>query len=122
MFNFTYIHTVKYFYFFILLFIIGSCSLNATQESALNQSKNEYIGAINEGIIISYVAYTHPNAVRYYKDHGDEVFLNRNFGTKETLFSFMSYRQMMANPAIFLEEKDYFNNKIIKPKDRLIKK
>lgn len=116
MFNFTYIHTVKHFYFFILLIIIGSCSLNATRESALNQSKNEYIGAINEGIIISYVAYTHPNVVCYFKDLGDEVLLNRNFGTKEILFSFMSYRQIIANPSIFWKRRIISTTKSLNPK------
>ncbi|MFT6921608.1 MAG: hypothetical protein ACJA1C_000605 [Crocinitomicaceae bacterium] len=161
MFNFTYIHTVKHFYFFILLFIIGSCSLNAAQESALNQSKNEYIGARNEGVIISYVAYTHPNVVGFYKDLGDEAFIERfdlhvgvgslflqDGSIKETnwdgdniqvKYEFMGILETEfryeGDPVFiyalsaddgkswhFLEEKDYFNSKIIKPKDRLIKK
>lgn len=161
MFNFTYIHTVKHFYFFILLFIIGSCSLSAAQESALNQSKNEYVGARNECVIISYVAYTHPNAVGYYKDLGDDAFIKEfdlhvSAGTfflqdgsiKETnwdgdniqvKYEFLGVLETEfryeADPVFiyalsaddgetwhFLEQKDYLNNKIIKPKDRLIKK
>lgn len=161
MFIFPYIHTVKHFYLFLLLFIIGSCSLNATQESALNQSKNEYVGARNEGVIISYVAYTHPNVVGYYKELGDKAFIDKfdlkvgvgalylqDGSIKETnwdgdkiqvKYDFLGVfetqyrleRNLVSIYALsaddgktwhFLEQEDYFNDKIIKPKDRLIKK
>jgi len=73
---FTYIHTVKIVYLLSLLLIVSSCSLNADQEAALNKSTTAYIDARNQGILITYTAMTHPNAIAYYKDRGDEDFMN----------------------------------------------
>ena len=161
MFNFTYIHTVKHLCLFILLFAIGSCSLNSTQEDSLNQAKNKYIEARNKGIIITYVEFTHPKVVRYYKDLGDNVFIDRFdlevgvgslflqdgaiketnwdgdnihvkyefLGVLETEFRLEGSQEFIyamsgddGKSWHFVEEKDYYNDKIIKAKDRLIKK
>ena len=161
MFIFTYIHPVKHFYLFVLLFFIGSCSLNATQEAALNHAKIEYIGARNEGVIITYVAFTHPNVVGYYKDLGDNKFIERfdlnsgvgslflqdgsiketdwdgdNIHVKYEFLGVLETEFRLEGTQVFiyalsaddgktwhfLEQKDYYNDKIIKAKDRLIQK
>jgi hypothetical protein len=62
-------------YFAILLLILAtSCSLNADQEASLNDAMVSYVNSKNNGVVMSYVAFTHPNAVAYYKEKGDSVF------------------------------------------------
>ena len=71
-----YFHRVKYFYC-ILIFLLGSCALSGDQESTLNSAVNSFVDARNNGVLLSYVAYTHPNAVAYYKDQGDSLFVEK---------------------------------------------
>jgi len=65
---------VKYARFFLLI-LLGSCALNGDQESTLNNAVTSYIDARNNGILMSYVAFTHPNTVAYYKNQGDSLFV-----------------------------------------------
>lgn len=58
----------------ILLVFVASCSLNSKQEKVLNLAMSNYLTAYNDGELLTIVAYTHPNAVRHYKDLGDGVF------------------------------------------------
>ncbi|MCH2224981.1 MAG: hypothetical protein MK066_09460 [Crocinitomicaceae bacterium] len=64
---------MKYYYIFILL-LITSCSLNADQEASLNKAMSAYVNAHNGGSVVAFVAMTHPNAVAYYRENGDEAF------------------------------------------------
>ena len=62
---------------FILLLLASSCSLNATQEASLNNAKTSFINSKNNGTVMSYVAFTLPDVVAYYKDQGDSIFQQR---------------------------------------------
>lgn len=59
---------------FILLLLLTSCALNADQESSLHTAMVSYINSRNNGAVMSYVGYTHPNVVAFYKSAGDSVF------------------------------------------------
>jgi hypothetical protein len=58
----------------ILLLIFASCSLNADQEASLHQAMVSYINSRNNGAVMSYVGFTHPNIVAHYKAQGDSLF------------------------------------------------
>lgn len=50
------------------------CSLNATQEGALNNAVLSYVESHNAGAVMKFVSIIHPNVVDYYEDQGDEAF------------------------------------------------
>ena len=79
----------KYSFFLLLLIVLSSCSLNSTQEQSLNSAKVSYINSKNNGSVMSYVAYTLPEAVAYYKSKGDSVFQKRFDLSKEQLSEFI---------------------------------
>ena len=56
---------------------LTSCSLNANQEASLNDAMVSYVNSKNNGIVMSYVAFTHPNAVAFYKSKGDSAFTEK---------------------------------------------
>jgi len=64
---------------------VSSCSLNATQEASLNNAKTSFINSKNNGTVMSYVAFTLPEVVSYYKSQSDSVFQQRfDLSSKET--------------------------------------
>lgn len=69
-----------------LLFILGSCTLSATQEKKLNESLSAYIHARNECMVVSYVAFTYPDLVKSYKSQGDSVFKSAFDCNMDTLY------------------------------------
>ena len=73
--------------FLLLLLFASSCSLNSDQEAALNNAVNAYTQARNNGQVMTYVAFTYPNVVAYYKNLGDSSFVER-FGGSEDLDSY----------------------------------
>lgn len=68
---------MKVLYLFALLLALGACTLNSDQEQALNRSLKEYIDARNGGFLVVYTGFTHPNALDYYLEQGDEEFKER---------------------------------------------
>lgn len=73
-----YIQTVKSFALISTLFVLlfaSSCSLNADQEANLITAMNEYVDARNNNRVKMEVRLTYPDAVRYYKNQGDEAFI-----------------------------------------------
>lgn len=62
---------------FVFAMVLSSCSLSADQESSLNNAKTSFINSKNNGAVMSYVAFTHPDVVSYYKEMGDSVFQTR---------------------------------------------
>lgn len=50
------------------------CSLNSTQEAALNNAVLSYVESHNGGAVMKFVSITHPNVVAYYKGMGDDAF------------------------------------------------
>ncbi|MCH2228836.1 MAG: hypothetical protein MK105_00730 [Crocinitomicaceae bacterium] len=58
----------------VLIIILSGCTLNADQEASLNDAMVSYVNSKNNGVVMSYVAFTHPNSVAYYKAKGDSVF------------------------------------------------
>lgn len=69
----------------LILLFLACCTLNADQEVSLNNARFAYINSRNNGVVMSYVAYTHPNVVDYYKTLGDS-----NFTMKFDLFQYGS--------------------------------
>ena len=61
---------------FIALLLLG-CSLSADQEAQLSASVKDYIDAHNEGKVVSFVAFTHPNVVDHYLQKGDSIFQSK---------------------------------------------
>ena len=61
----------------MLILLLVGCSLNSTQEASLNRAVTAYMESNNAGALVSFVSFTHPNAVKYYKEQGDTVFQNR---------------------------------------------
>lgn len=57
--------------------LVAACTLNADQEASLNNAMFAYINSRNNGVVMSYVAYTHPNVVDYYKTLGDSNFTKK---------------------------------------------
>lgn len=69
---------------FLLLLLFVGCTLSADQEASLNNAKIEYVNARNSGQVMTYVAYTHPDVVAYYKELGDSMFVEK-FGDSNGL-------------------------------------
>lgn len=61
----------------LLVFLLIGCSLNANQEASLNEAVVSYVNSKNNGVVMSYVAFTHPNAVAFYKNQGDSAFTEK---------------------------------------------
>ena len=152
------LHFIQFLLFIGLL--LPGCSLNGNQEKALNKAKGKYIEAHNKEELISYISYTHPNAVAYYMEKGDSVFKARytlvndngiapfiqDGNIKEiesdgnrihVRYQFIKVMDEFINIKgekiyiyavseddgkswYFIDEVDYLNDDIIKPKDRLI--
>ncbi|MGB0915164.1 MAG: hypothetical protein ACPGVI_03785 [Crocinitomicaceae bacterium] len=58
----------------ILLLLLTGCTLSADQEASLNDAMVSYVNSKNNGVVMSYVAFTHPNSVAHYKAQGDSAF------------------------------------------------
>lgn len=65
---------MKWCYFCFVLLLTGSCTLSSSQEATLHQAVTSYVDAHNNGALMAYVGYTHPNVVGYYMDQGDSAF------------------------------------------------
>lgn len=65
---------MKWCYFCLILLLAGACSLNSSQEATLHQAVTSYVDAHNNGAVMAYVGYTHPNVVGFYENQGDSVF------------------------------------------------
>lgn len=61
----------------ILLLLLAGCTLSADQEASLNDAMVSYVNSKNNGVVMSYVAFTHPNSVAYYKAKGDSAFTTK---------------------------------------------
>ena len=48
--------------------------MSSSQEATLHQAVTSYVDAHNNGALMAYVGYTHPNVVGYYMDQGDSAF------------------------------------------------
>lgn len=57
-----------------IIAIISSCTLSTQQEMSLNREIHQFIQVRNEGDALSFLNYTPPQVVRYYKDLGDSTF------------------------------------------------
>lgn len=81
LFLFPYIHsTMKLSCYFLLvtgICILASCSLNADQETALNQHVSRYLKAKNGCMVVGLVGFTHPDYIRELKQQGDSVLLKK---------------------------------------------
>ena len=63
--------------FGLLLFFFQACTLSASQEASLNSAKTSFIKSKNEGLVLSYVAFTLPEVVAFYKNQSDSSFQKR---------------------------------------------
>lgn len=62
---------------FVLFALIGSCTLNSEQEASLSESTTRYLEARRNGAVLAFVSMHHPEVVRYYKEKGDSIFINK---------------------------------------------
>ena len=65
---------MKWCYFCFILLLAGSCSLSSSQEATLHKAVTSYVDAHNNGAVMAYVGFTHPNIVGFYEDQGDSIF------------------------------------------------
>ncbi|MCO5260962.1 MAG: hypothetical protein M9916_12535 [Crocinitomicaceae bacterium] len=61
--------------FFALAIVLVSCTLNAEQETSLNQHLGKYIKAKNNCMLVGIIGFTYPQYVRELKEQGDSIFL-----------------------------------------------
>lgn len=57
-----------------LCLLFASCTLNSTQEQALNRHISLYLKAINEGSTLAIVSLTYPDFVKHVKNQGKDFF------------------------------------------------
>ena len=57
-----------------ILLLMAACTLNATQEQALNNGIRLYLKATNEGSILLVASKTHPAFVKYARSKGIDFF------------------------------------------------
>lgn len=48
--------------------------MSSSQEATLHQAVTSYVDAHNNGAVMAYVGYTHPNIVGFYENQGDSIF------------------------------------------------
>tara|TARA_B100000508_G_scaffold141079_1_gene146071 strand:+ start:44109 stop:44585 length:477 start_codon:yes stop_codon:yes gene_type:complete len=68
---------VKTLYLFSILLVLAACSMSTEQEMELNHSLNNMIQARNDGDGLSYLNFTHPSIVKYYKSKGDSALIKK---------------------------------------------
>lgn len=68
---------MKIYFIGLLFLLVASCTLSASQEATLQKAMSSYIAAHNDGAVMAYVGFTHPNVVGFYQDKGDAVFRKR---------------------------------------------
>ena len=72
----------------LLLGFTTACTMNASQEQALNSDSSKYLAAYNSGNSIRLIARTHPAYVSYIRSKGDSFFLKtfakKRFNTEVT--------------------------------------
>jgi hypothetical protein len=61
----------------LLFLLLVACTLSASQEATLQKAMSSYLTAHNDGAVMAYVGFTHPNVVGFYRDKGDSVFRER---------------------------------------------
>lgn len=69
--------------FSTVLFILYSCSLNADQESSLNQHLSKYLRAKNGCMLVGIVGFTYPGYIKELKTEGDSVLMQEMDCTTE---------------------------------------
>ncbi|MCJ8291711.1 MAG: hypothetical protein HRT58_04700 [Crocinitomicaceae bacterium] len=65
---------MRWCYFCFILLLAGSCTLSSGQEATLHKAVTSYVDAHNNGAVMAYVGYTHPNIVGFYENQGDSIF------------------------------------------------
>lgn len=77
---------MKYFALLTLIILLAACTLDSTQEKALQGALNEYISIHNDGKVTGFAALTHPSVLKYYTDLGDKAF-SEKFELVDTSFT-----------------------------------
>ncbi len=65
---------MKIYFIGLLFLLLAACTLSASQEASLQKAMSSYIAAHNNGAVMTYVGFTHPSVVGFYRDKGDAVF------------------------------------------------
>lgn len=63
--------------FLVLFTLMVACDLSTEQETQLNKDLSNLITVRNNGDALSYLNYTHPIVVKYYKSLGDSIYKKR---------------------------------------------
>lgn len=64
-----------YLLYFLTIFLITACTLNADQERALSERLSDYLLSRNDCRMINLVSFTYPELVASIKEEGDSSFI-----------------------------------------------
>jgi hypothetical protein len=59
----------------LFLTLLFSCTISGEQEERLNTQLGKYVRAHNQHHLLELIGLTHPDAVRFYKNQGDTLFI-----------------------------------------------
>jgi hypothetical protein len=68
---------MKIYFIGLLFLLVSACTLSANQEASLQKAMSSYLAAHNNGAVMAFVGFTHPNVVGFYQEKGDSVFRER---------------------------------------------
>ena len=109
-----YFHNMKNLWVFgLLLLIFQACTLSASQEASLNSAKTSFIKSKNEGMVMSYVAFTLPEVVSYYKNQSDSSFqqkFNLSENNRVSLTN-SNVKKVKRDEDVIHEKYDFYDSK-----------
>lgn len=89
----------KYFFPLLILILVASCTISGEQEEQLNNQLGKYTKAHNNGQLLQLIGLTQPEAVRFYKEQGDSLFIQHFKDLKDGEKTYLinpTYREMKA--------------------------
>jgi hypothetical protein len=89
----------KYFFSLLILILVASCTISGEQEEQLNNQLGKYTKAHNNGQLLQLIGLTQPEAVRFYKEQGDSLFIQHFKDLKDGEKTYLvnpTYREMKA--------------------------
>lgn len=66
---------INYFLPIFIAILVASCTISGEQEEQLNNQLGNYIRSHNNGQLLQLIGLTQPEAVRFYKNQGDSLFI-----------------------------------------------
>lgn len=109
--------TKRTFLSILLLFAVAvSCTISGEQEEQLNIQLGKYIEAHNQHRLLQLIGLTHPDAVRFYKNQGDTLFIGHFkdlHESEKTYFTNAIYRETKSDGKLVQRKYwvEYYTNK-----------